>query len=139
MNADHHEFYLLNQAHSLPIAKPILRIGRAEFCDICPSDPGVSRNHAELVFSRGVLKVLDLESTNGTYVNGKRVTESELRVGDVLNIAGTSYIVDSRPRALWERFILAAKELLRREHDAPSSAPATYAPLRGGPNITGAF
>ena len=139
MNGAHDDFYLVNGSHSLPIAKSIFRIGRAEFCDVCPSDPGVSRNHVELVYSRGVLKALDLDSTNGTYVNGKRVTECQLLVGDVLEIASTSYIVESRPRGLWERLTLAAKELVRRERNEPSAAPATYAPINAAPKITGAF
>lgn len=139
MNGTNEDFYLLNGTHSLPISKSIVRIGRAEFCDVCPSDPGVSRNHAELIYRRGTLKVLDLGSTNGTYVNGKRVSECELRIGDVLEIAGTTYVVDSRSRGLWERLVLAAREMVRRESSAPSSAPATFAPVNARPKITGAY
>ena len=138
MNGTDHDFYLLNGNHSVPIAKSILRIGRAEFCDLSPIDPGVSRNHAELISSDDGLKVLDLESTNGTYVNGRRVTECELRVGDELRIAGTTYIIDFRPRGLWERLILAAREIIRGDRDEPSSAPATFAAMKVGPKITGA-
>lgn len=67
---------------------------------------GGEPNHAELIYHNGILKVFDLESTNGTFVNGKRVKESELHVGDMLEISGTTYFIDSHPRGLWERFIL---------------------------------
>lgn len=139
MNGANEDFYLLNGTHSLPISKSVIRIGRAEFCDVCPNDPAVSRNHAELIHRCGTLKVLDLESTNGTYVNGKRVTECDLQIGDVLEIASVTYVIDSRSRGLWERLILAAREMVRREPNAPSSAPATFAPVNTRPKISGAY
>lgn len=89
----------------------------------------MSRNHAELVCNDGVLKVFDLESTNGTFVNGKRVKESELHVGDLLEVAGTTYLIDSHTRGLWERFVLAAKAVVRPERSEPSAAPGTFASL----------
>lgn len=139
MNDTSVDFYLLNGADCLPISKAVFRIGRVEFCDVCPSDRGVSRNHAELIHSRGILKVVDLGSTNGTYVNGKRVKECELHIGDVLELANTIYTIDSRSRGLWERLILSAKEMLRREFSEPSSAPATFARISANAKVTGAF
>lgn len=139
MNGTNVDFYLLNGADSLPVSKSVFRIGRAEFCDICPNDRRVSRNHAELIHNRGILKVMDLGSTNGTYVNGMRVNECELRVGDKLEIASTIYTIDSRSRGLWERLILSAKEKLRREFNEPSSAPATFAPISANAKMTGAL
>lgn len=129
MNGTNDDFYLLDGAESRPIDKASFLIGRAEFCDVCPKDRGVSRNHAELIYHDGILKVFDLESTNGTFVNGKRVKESELHVGDMLEISGTTYFIDSHPRGLWERFILAAKAMVRRDSNQPSAAPGTFAPL----------
>lgn len=129
MNSTNDDFYLLSGTESLPVDKSVLLIGRAEFCDVCPKDRGVSRNHAELIYRDGVLKVFDLESTNGTFVNGKRVKECELHAGDMLEISGTIYFIDSHPRGLWERFILAAKAMVRRNSNQPSAAPGTFAPL----------
>ncbi|MEO8270830.1 MAG: FHA domain-containing protein, partial [Aureliella sp.] len=114
---------------SLPIDKSVVLIGRAEFCDICPTDRGVSRNHAELICHDGVLKVFDLESTNGTFVNGKRVKECELHMGDILAIAGTKYFIDSHPRGLWERLILAARKMVHGQPVIRSAAPGTFASL----------
>ena len=129
MNGTNDDFYLLDGAESRPIDKASFLIGRAEFCDVCPKDRGVSRNHAELIYHDGILKVFDLESTNGTFVNGKRVKESDLHVGDVLEISGTIYFIDSHPRGWWERFILAAKAMVRRDSNQPSAAPGTFASL----------
>ncbi len=121
------DFYLLNGTESRLIDKSGFLIGRAEFCDVCPKDRRVSRNHAELTYHDGILKVFDLESTNGTFVNGKRVKESELHVGDRLEVAGTTYLIDSRPRGAWERLILFAQAMLHRSESAPAIAPGTFA------------
>ena len=70
-----------------PISKARTTIGRAD-CDIVIDDPECSRRHAvlEILGSRNIIR--DLDSTNGTIVDGKRVEEAELenhfefRVGD---------------------------------------------------------
>jgi membrane-bound lytic murein transglycosylase D len=54
------------------------RAGCDKTCDVRLSDPGVSRFHAEFWFTEGAWWVLDLESANGTYVNGMKVDRSPL-------------------------------------------------------------
>ncbi|HEX3528785.1 MAG TPA: adenylate/guanylate cyclase domain-containing protein [Thermoanaerobaculia bacterium] len=53
-------------------------VGRAMACDLLISDPTVSRQHAELESSSAGVVVHDLQSTNGTYVNGQRVAREAL-------------------------------------------------------------
>jgi adenylate cyclase len=53
-------------------------VGRAMACDLSISDPTVSRQHAELESVSGGVLVRDLQSTNGTYVNGMRVAREAL-------------------------------------------------------------
>jgi pSer/pThr/pTyr-binding forkhead associated (FHA) protein len=48
----------------------------------------VSRRHAELRAEDGRWIVRDLGSSNGTWVNGRRVMEAEVRPGDVLHLGG---------------------------------------------------
>lgn len=65
-------------------------IGRAPDAALALSDPNVSWHHA-LVEDRGERYALvDLESTNGTYVNGARSAERELSHGDKLRVGGTT-------------------------------------------------
>jgi FOG: FHA domain len=52
-----------------------LRIGRAPENDIVVSDPTVSRQHAEIRNVSGAYRIVDLDSSHGTFVNGQRVTE----------------------------------------------------------------
>ena len=63
-------------------------IGRADQCDVVIALPHVSRAHAEVVVDGDVATVRDLGSSNGTYVNGRRIQQHELRHGDVLTVGG---------------------------------------------------
>jgi len=64
-------------------------IGRSEDSDIFLVDPSVSRNHATLAIEGDGALVCDLESTNGTFVNGERVTTRRAASGDVITFGNT--------------------------------------------------
>lgn len=70
-------------AHDLQPGVSLL-VGRVRSCDVAVLDPTVSRSHAELKVVGKVLQVRDLGSSNGTFVNGEKVTNCELEVGAVL-------------------------------------------------------
>lgn len=59
----------------LPNGRPLL-VGRAMACDLAISDPTVSRRHAEVEAFEGAILIRDLDSTNGTFVDGERVREA---------------------------------------------------------------
>ena len=61
-------------------------IGRATRADFIVDAPLVSRLHCRLSAGASELEVVDLESTNGTYVNGKRIDRATLRSGDTLGV-----------------------------------------------------
>ena len=64
-----------------------LRIGRSPPADIILSDRQVSRSHCMVELDGGNLKITDLQSTNGTFVDGKRVERcASLPVGSVLSV-----------------------------------------------------
>lgn len=67
----------------------ILTIGRNPESNIVLADPNVSRNHAEIRPSGTGYLVVDLNSTNGSRVNGVRVTQQELVDGDELSFGNT--------------------------------------------------
>ncbi len=66
-----------------------LTIGRLPECDVTLSDPNVSRRHAEIRPAGNGFAVTDLNSTNGTKVNGASVTDHRLADGDQITIGGT--------------------------------------------------
>ncbi len=71
----------------------LVRIGRQSSCDIVIGSPLVSRQHAEIEFRDGRYFLHDLGSTNGTFLNAKRVTTpTPLQSGDCVEIATFSYV-----------------------------------------------
>ncbi len=74
--------------HPIPLESTLLTIGRGLNNDIILEDTRVSRHHAELRYKTRRFWVTDLNSTNGTYINGERISEADLRNGDVLSLGG---------------------------------------------------
>ncbi|NIU20686.1 MAG: FHA domain-containing protein [Actinobacteria bacterium] len=66
-----------------------LTVGRAPDCDIRLVDQGVSRRHCRIQNAGSGLRVVDLGSANGTYVNGDPVETSALKPGDQLAVGPT--------------------------------------------------
>jgi pSer/pThr/pTyr-binding forkhead associated (FHA) protein len=64
----------------------IKTIGRATRADFIVDAPLVSRLHCRLESDADALEVIDLSSTNGTFVNGKRVRRAHLQTGDRLRV-----------------------------------------------------
>lgn len=77
-----------------PLMGAITILGRDDAADIILDDPGISRRHSELrVTTDGphtVTTIRDLGSTNGTYVNGERITSEHLTDGDRVTVGRTS-------------------------------------------------
>jgi hypothetical protein len=69
--------------------EPIV-IGRLPECAVVLHDQNVSRRHAEIRRSGSDVMVIDLNSTNGTRVNGTRVTEKVLQDGDEISVGTTT-------------------------------------------------
>ncbi len=72
-------------------------VGRTKRAQIVIADATVSRRHARLVNSRGVLTIEDLKSLNGTRVNECPVTQCELRVGDQVQFGSVGCAVSTSP------------------------------------------
>jgi len=61
-------------------------IGRNEDADYHLSHPSISRKHCEIIIKDGTIRLKDLESKNGTYVNNYRIKEATLVAGDIVRI-----------------------------------------------------
>jgi pSer/pThr/pTyr-binding forkhead associated (FHA) protein len=65
-------------------------IGRDKEAQLALADPEVSRRHARFEPRDGIVFLRDLESRNGTFLNGRRVAEPiEVRVGDEIDVGTT--------------------------------------------------
>lgn len=83
---------LLPTDERVVLGEYVVSIGRMPDCTIVLADPNVSRNHAEVRPQGDGYIVVDLGSTNGTRVNGVRITQHELRDGDELMFGNTRMI-----------------------------------------------
>ena len=72
-------------------------IGRNTRADIRVIDPKASRNHCSLSCEDGVWFVFDLESTNGTFLDGQRVQKAQIGAGDRLMVGSWEFDVQDEP------------------------------------------
>lgn len=120
-------------------------LGRDPGCDIVITGPHVSRRHAEISIRSGHLWVKDLGSSNGSYLNGKRTEEAQLKHGDevkfdavTFKIVGPSAPVDSFDEADMTQFrpavaarpVTAPVAVAVSAPTAPAPAPVAAAPVK---------
>ena len=77
----------------VPIWPLPFRIGRGQGLELMLPSGSVSKVHAEIYEAEGSLRLRDLESTNGTFVNGQLVKDAAIREGDVLHFADFEFRV----------------------------------------------
>ena len=70
------------------------RIGRSEDNDFQIPHPTISSNHCEVVLRDDALLIRDLESTNGTFVNGKAIQEARLASGQTVRLGDVELLVE---------------------------------------------
>lgn len=81
--------YLVVAGGRISVREGVNRIGRGPDADIRVDDPGVSRLHAELTIGPQVT-LRDAQSTNGTFVNGVKVSNTVLHDGATIRVGSTS-------------------------------------------------
>lgn len=69
----------------------VLTFGRSHECDVILQDHNCSRRHAEVRKSEGGFEVVDLGSTNGTFINNVQVQRQLLREGDAVRLGRTTF------------------------------------------------
>jgi pSer/pThr/pTyr-binding forkhead associated (FHA) protein len=77
----------------LPVSGPSTVIGRASDCQIVLKSAEVSKRHCRILIQDGNVEVEDLESVNGTLVNGKPIRRIRLLNGDTLEIGDHTFSV----------------------------------------------
>lgn len=97
----------------LPLTTGSTTIGRSESADLTLTDDGISRRHAKIAISEDdIANLIDLDSTNGTFVNGTRVDMVILREGDRVQIG---------PEATLQFVYKTRSELQPKDEDVPLS------------------
>ena len=77
----------------IPIVKDVTVLGRRDFCDVEIPHESLSKRHAVVVRTDGLLMIRDLASTNGTKVNGQRVMWAALLPNDRLTLGRCKFKV----------------------------------------------
>ena len=118
---------LVGKSAGKEIPVPVSRflIGRAEDCHMRPKSDAISRNHCAILVSEEKVAIRDLNSRNGTMVNGERITsERELETGDRIRIGKLEFevLIKEAKRAKKEETKQPAKEKEARADAAPQKA-----------------
>ena len=125
----------------LTVRTPIVNVGRADYNDVVVPDPSVSTSHAKLQRREGVWVLVDLDSTNGTFVDGERVKgEAPLAPGAMVRLGDVQLVFEPTDDA-----VAVVKgggtQVLRTPHSvapppppsAPPKQPAASAPKAPAP------
>jgi pSer/pThr/pTyr-binding forkhead associated (FHA) protein len=94
-----------NGSHkNFPLPSNVTVIGRRHTCDLCIPLISVSRRHCQISCDNGVWTIRDLDSRNGTYLNGKRVKEAVIKAGDSIKIWPLKFVlqIDGQPQTTAE-------------------------------------
>jgi pSer/pThr/pTyr-binding forkhead associated (FHA) protein len=85
-------FLIVEGVKVFALGAPVINIGRRLDNSLVIDDPRVSRNHAQLRAIKGRYVIFDLNSTGGTFINGRRASQGVLYPGDVISLAGVMLI-----------------------------------------------
>jgi DNA-binding CsgD family transcriptional regulator len=97
----------------LCVERTVAILGRSSQCDLVVDHPSISRKHAEIRVRDNRLLVKDLQSSNGTYVDGQPIQATELSKGQVVRFGKVSFSV------------------VTDDEDEPCSDEATDGPVNG--------
>ncbi|MFW6108405.1 MAG: FHA domain-containing protein, partial [bacterium] len=88
-----------DQVLSFPLRQGSTLIGRHPSCHVCIPAKGLSRRHCQVYVDGATVVLRDLGSSNGTFVNNRRVERTELQDGDVISLGGFTLRYDAEGSA----------------------------------------
>ena len=91
-NLPENAFLIVDGRKVFPLTVPVINIGRRLENQLTIDDPRVSRTHAQLRSIKGRYVIFDLNSTGGTFINGKRINQTILYPGDIISLAGVNLV-----------------------------------------------
>lgn len=119
----------------IPLRKPVQIIGRQTDCQIRIPSGAISRHHCEVHVDGPRVSVRDLGSSNGTFVNKRRVTQSDLNPGDLIAVGDLVFVVrvEGRPTAIESEDVLEDGQVMPSSAPAPKPAAAPTGAKRPAP------
>jgi pSer/pThr/pTyr-binding forkhead associated (FHA) protein len=113
---------------SCDLATEVTTVGRVEDNAFQIAEPSVSSRHCEILLRGGDVVIKDLNSTNGTFINGEKISEGVLKPGQTLRLGNVELKLDA-PGAP-----ASAPSTAPPAPAAPSGAPAAPAPAPASPS-----
>jgi len=116
---------------NFPLPSSITVIGRRHDCDLCIPLMVVSRRHCQLSQNNEAVRIRDLDSKGGTYLNGKRISEATVQAGDYITIGPLTFLlqIDGEP----------AKIVPPQQARAPSPSKKPPEPKAPAEDLSGSF
>jgi pSer/pThr/pTyr-binding forkhead associated (FHA) protein len=113
-----------NSQKAFSLSSGITVIGRRHDCDLRIPLMSVSRRHCQFNRDEGVLKIRDLGSRNGTYLNGKRIDEAVIQAGDYIEVGPLKFVlqINGEPKDIAEPELAA--QVLPQESASTSDSAA---------------
>ena len=120
------------QRREFPIEGEEIVIGRRQDCGLRVQTGDVSRRHCMIEVNAGAVEIQDLESANGTFVNGKRVEHATLTAGDKVKVGPVTFIIqiDGEPENISAEHVGDSAVDLEGS-DAPTTATRKTEPKGG--------
>jgi hypothetical protein len=114
------------------ILKKRILIGRSQTCDLVINHPDVTAIHAILEVDENGAKIFDMKSTNGTYVDGKKVLSTEIKPGTTIKFGSQEFIFKEFNKAEIAEAPLdllndSLPPIIESEKSLPKSGPGTDA------------
>ncbi|UCC96768.1 MAG: FHA domain-containing protein [Phycisphaerales bacterium] len=87
---------------AFPLPSSLTVIGRRHDCDLCIPLMVVSRRHCQLSLNNEAVKIRDLDSQGGTFLNGERISDGVLKAGDYISVGPLTFLVqiDGEPEEI---------------------------------------
>lgn len=105
-----------------------MKVGRKPGCDIFLDNLAVSGEHANIFTIGDDSFIQDLNSTNGTFINNKRITKHHLRMGDTVAIGKYSLVYLTEQKEVRDEEYAKTVVINPTSAAAPAPAPSSYAP-----------
>lgn len=128
----------------IKLDRSAMTIGRDESCRLRIPAKSVSRRHCEVKIDDGEVIVTDLGSSNGTFVNGRRVKSTELAPGDLLALGAFVFVVriDGHPKQIDAKDSYMAASVTDESDESdidlpapkPAAGPAASASAKPAPS-----
>jgi pSer/pThr/pTyr-binding forkhead associated (FHA) protein len=114
---------------TFPIEQEEVFLGRDLANDIPISDPEVSRRHARFIMQADGIVIEDLGSTNGTFINGQRISTPQiLHPGDVITFGENIVMVFEKASYDPDATVVASKEPAQPSYQRPAAEQSSYRP-----------